>query len=405
MQFSINNIPFAVLDYQGQTIICSAYGDRAINLKVCAEAGIFNEGPLESVAKEVFAKDTLNAFMALGRGAWQNARKSLQSAIRKGSIPQGAWIHLDKAQYRLPCSIGDYTDFYASKEHATNVGTMFRGKDNALQPNWVHLPVGYHGRASSVVVSGTPIVRPAGQLKPPEGAPVFGLSTKLDFELEMAFIVGVGNELGRPIAIDKADEHIFGAVLMNDWSARDIQAWEYVPLGPFLGKSFGTTISPWIVTIDALKECGAVCDGPKLDAPVLPYLQQREPRAFSVDLSVRVNKQVVCRSNMKYLYWSLAQMLAHHTINGCNMRTGDLCGTGTISGPTADSLGSMLELSWNGTKSVVLDDGPRRFLEDYDEVLIAGSLGSLDADNYIDFGECIGTIHPNPISLYPHKDL
>ncbi|KFZ58120.1 Fumarylacetoacetase, partial [Podiceps cristatus] len=263
---------------------------------------------------------------------------------------------------------GDYTDFYSSRQHATNVGIMFRGKENALMPNWLHLPVGYHGRASSVVVSGTPI-----RNKPP----VFGACKRLDIELEMAFFVGPGNKYGEPVPISRAQEHIFGMVLMNDWSARDIQKWEYVPLGPFLSKSFGTTISPWVVTMEALMPF--VLPNPVQDPKPLPYLQDKEPYTFDIKLFVAIKGEgmstptTICRSNFKHMYWTMKQQLAHHSINGCNLRPGDLLASGTISGPEPESFGSMLELSWNGTKEIPLGSRQsRKFLQDGDEIILTG---------------------------------
>jgi fumarylacetoacetase len=286
--------------------------------------------------------------MALGRGAWREARRTLQELLSKNgsdflrsnlALQSKVLIPLSEVTNHLPAQIGDYTDFYASKEHATNVGTMFRGRENALNPNWVHIPVGYHGRASSVVVSGTPIKRPSGMtLDPVTKQPGFSVCKKLDIELEVAFFVGVGNELGDRIPIQNAEDHIFGMVVMNDWSARDIQQFEYVPLGPFLGKNFGTTISPWIVTLDALEEFR--CPLPVQDPSPSEYLLDKSSAKDAYDVALQVcikpegkEETVIANSNLKYLYWSFKQQLAHHSINGCNMRTGDLLGSGTISGP------------------------------------------------------------------------
>ncbi|KAK9674812.1 hypothetical protein K7432_016867 [Basidiobolus ranarum] len=272
---------------------------------------------------------------------------------------------------------------------------MFRGKENALMPNWTHLPVGYHGRASSVVVSGTDLVRPNGQRVATKGEPpVFGPSVRLDYELEMAFLVGTGNELGKPITINAAKDHIFGVVVMNDWSARDIQSWEYVPLGPFLGKNFGTTISPWVVSLEALEPF--LVDQPHQDPQPLPYLRDNEKAGYDINLEVQIKPRgtneyhTVTRSNLKYMYWSFKQQLAHHAVNGCNMRTGDLCGSGTISGPTEDSFGSLLELTWSGQKELDLGGVKRKFIEDGDEVLMTGFC---KGDGYtIGFGDCVGKI-------------
>uniref|UniRef100_A0ABI7ZPT5 Fumarylacetoacetase n=1 Tax=Felis catus TaxID=9685 RepID=A0ABI7ZPT5_FELCA len=293
---------------------------------------------------------------------------------------------------------GDYTDFYSSRQHATNMGIMFRGSENALVPNWLHLPVGYHGRASSVVVSGTPIRRPTGQMRPDDAKPpVFGPCKLLDMELEMAFFVGPGNNLGEPIPISRAHEHIFGMVLMNDWSARDIQKWEYVPLGPFLGKSFGTTISPWVVPMDALLPFAV--PNPEQDPKPLPYLRHDRPYTFDINLSVTLKGEgmsqaaTICRSNFKYMYWTMLQQLTHHSVNGCNLRPGDLLASGTISGPEPESFGSLLELSWRGTKAIDLGNGQtRKFLLDGDEVIITGHC---QGDGYrVGFGQCAGKVLP-----------
>ncbi|RKO82755.1 hypothetical protein BDK51DRAFT_24287 [Blyttiomyces helicus] len=287
--------------------------------------------------------------MSLGRPAWREARETLQTLLSatgpsvlrdNAALRASALVPLASVTYHLPATIGDYTDFYASKEHATNVGVMFRGKENALMPNWVHIPVGYHGRASSVVITGTPLKRPSGLiLDPVTKKPYYSACKKLDFELEVAFLVGTGNELGKPIPINKADEHIFGMVLMNDWSARDIQQFEYVPLGPFLGKNFGTTISPWIVTLDALESFRVAQPTP--DTIPADYLRGGDADAYDVSLQVLIKPDgaaaptPISTSNLKYMYWSFKQQLAHHSVNGCNMRTGDLCGSGTISGPVS----------------------------------------------------------------------
>ncbi|KAF9585139.1 hypothetical protein BGW38_003737 [Lunasporangiospora selenospora] len=349
---------------------------------------------------------TLNSFMSLGKPVWSATRLTIQKLLSASEatlrdnqeLRQRAFAPASSVKMHIPAEIGDYTDFYASKEHATNVGIMFRGKENALMPNWTHLPVGYHGRASSVVVSGTELHRPKGQRTVVKGeAPQFGNSLRMDCELEMAFLVGTGNKLGQSISIEKAKDHIFGVVLMNDWSARDIQAWEYVPLGPFLGKNFGTTVSAWVVTMDALEPFAV--DGPVQTPQPLPYLAEKSASAFDINLEIQLKPaesskySVISRSNLKYMYWSFTQQLAHHTVNGCNMRTGDLCGSGTISGPTEDSFGSLLELSWNGTKELQLEDGiTRKFLHDNDEMILTGWC---EKDGVrVGFGECHGKILP-----------
>jgi fumarylacetoacetase len=298
----------------------------------------------------------------------------------------------------LPADVGDYTDFYSSREHASNVGTMLRGPDKALMPNWLHLPVAYHGRASSVVVSGTDVRRPRGQYKPEaDPAPTFGPSRSLDFELEVAAFVGPGNELGRPVPLGEADEHLFGLVLLNDWSARDVQAWEYVPLGPFLAKNFATSISPWVVPLEALAPFRTA--GPVQDPEPLPYLRSTGERTYDIHLEVTLQSgrmaepQRVCASNFKYLYWDLRQQLAHHTVNGCNLRPGDLLASGTISGPEPGSYGSMLELTWRGTRPLALPGGEeRRFLQDGDRVTFTGWCQG--AGYRVGFGEVTGRVLP-----------
>uniref|UniRef100_A0A4W6D2T5 Fumarylacetoacetase n=1 Tax=Lates calcarifer TaxID=8187 RepID=A0A4W6D2T5_LATCA len=378
-----------------------AIGDQILDLSVIKS--LF-QGPVISKHKDVFDQPTLNAFMALGYEAWREARRTLQvllsaneSTLRDDvSLRSRAFVHQSAATMHLPADIGDYTDFYSSRDHATNVGIMFRGKENALMPNWLRLPVGYHGRASSVIVSGTPIRRPSGQTRPDQTKPpVFGPSKQLDIELEMAFFVGGGNQQGEPIPIQKAHEHIFGMVLMNDWSARDIQSWEYVPLGPFLGKNFGTTISPWVVPMEALLPFAE--PNPVQDPEPLPYLQHTDAYTFNINLFVSlkgtVHKVTVIRSTVMYMYWTMKQQLAHHTVNGCNIRPGDLLASGTISGPDPESFGSMLELSWRGSKSIDLGGGETRtFLKDGDEVTITGYC---QGDGYrVGFGPCMGTILP-----------
>uniref|UniRef100_A0A7N6AVN5 Fumarylacetoacetase n=1 Tax=Anabas testudineus TaxID=64144 RepID=A0A7N6AVN5_ANATE len=383
--FSYHNLPYGIFSTSDNPKhrIGVAIGDLILDLSVIKS---FFQGPVISKYQNVFDQPTLNAFMALGYEAWREARRTLQvllsateSTLRDDvSLQSRAFVHQSTATMHLPADIGDYTDFYSSRDHATNVGIMFRGKENALMPNWLRLPVGYHGRASSVVVSGTPIRRPSGQMRPEATKPpVFGPSKQLDIELEMAFFVGGGNTLGEPIPISKAHEHIFGMTLMNDWSARDIQAWEYVPLGPFLGKNFGTTISPWVVPMEALLPF--IEPNPIQDPEPLPYLQHHDAYTFNI--------------NLFYMYWTMKQQLAHHTVNGCNVRPGDLLASGTISGPDPESFGSMLELSWRGSKSINLGQGQTRtFLEDGDEVTITGYC---QGDGFrVGFGSCLGTILP-----------
>uniref|UniRef100_A0A8C8IPD1 Fumarylacetoacetase n=1 Tax=Oncorhynchus tshawytscha TaxID=74940 RepID=A0A8C8IPD1_ONCTS len=379
--FSYHNLPYGVFSTpeNPRHRIGVAIGDQILDLSVIKS--LFR-GPVLSNHQDVFDQPTLNAFMGLGYEAWREARRSLQQLLSANETTLRDDVSLRSRSastiMHLPAEIGDYTDFYSSRDHATNVGIMFRGKENALMPNWLRLPVGYHGRASSIVVSGTPIRRPSGQMRPDQSKPpVFGQSKQLDIELEMAFFVGGGNRLGEPIPIQRAHQHIFGMVLMNDWSARDIQAWEYVPLGPFLGKNFGTTISPWVVPMEALlpfAEPNTVQD-PK----PLPYLCHDDAFTFNINLFVSVKGEAmkeaatICKSNFKYMYWTMKQQLAHHTVNGCNVRPGDLLASGTISGPDPDSFGSMLELSWKGSKTVDLGEGETRtFLKDGDEVTLTG---------------------------------
>ncbi|CAG8528937.1 9804_t:CDS:10 [Ambispora gerdemannii] len=406
--FPLENLPYGVFSTANNQFprIGVAIGDQILDLPSITSLFEKHVPELKNPAS-VLSQPSLNLFMSLGKPVWQATRKFLQY-ILSADTPElrdnhelrlKAFTPQKDATLHLPATIGDYTDFYASKEHATNVGSMFRGKDNALMPNWVHLPVGYHGRASSIVLSGANIKRPNGQrLSAKDQPPVFGPSLKLDYELEMAFFVGVGNELGEPISIEQAKNHIFGIVLLNDWSARDIQSWEYVPLGPFLGKNFGTSISPWVVTLEALEPF--LVQGPQQVPPPLEYLQERGPSAYNINLEVKLKPsgsndyKTITRSNLKYMYWSITQQLAHHTINGCNTRPGDLCGTGTISGQTDDSLGSLLEITWNGQNEIEFEAGvKRKFIEDGDEVVLTGYCQG--DGHFIGFGECAGKILPN----------
>jgi fumarylacetoacetase len=403
--FPIQNLPYGVFVRNGgRPTIGVAIGDQILDLSVIARHGLFS-GPLLSNRSDVFRETSLNAFMSLGRPFWKEARATIQNLLSADvpilrdnhQLQADALIPQRAVQMVLPAHIGDYTDFYSSREHATNVGIMFRGVDNALQPNWLHLPVGYHGRSSSVVVSGTNIHRPKGQLKPTEdGPPAFGKCQLFDFELEMAFFVGPSNQLGHRIPIESAEDHIFGVVLMNDWSARDIQKWEYVPLGPFCGKNLGTSISPWIVTLEALEPFRVA--GPIQNPEPLPYLKSNKPGSFDIQLEVELQTAkggpfTISKSNHRYLYWTMAQQLTHHTVTGCNMQPGDLCGSGTISGPTDDSYGSMLEICWKGTKPKELPNGEvRKFLLDYDTVIMKGYCQG--PDYRIGFGSCVGQVLP-----------
>ncbi|KAM4748576.1 fumarylacetoacetase [Rhinophrynus dorsalis] len=403
--FPIQNLPYGIFSTQDEPRhrIGVAIGDQILDLSVISH--LFT-GPFMSGNQDVLKQPVLNNFMALGHNAWRETRQVLQRLLSSSEpllrdnqeLRARAFVPQSKASLHLPANIGDYTDFYSSKDHATNVGIMFRGKDNALMPNWLHLPVGYHGRASSVVVSGTPVRRPNGQTRPSDDKPpIFGACKLLDFELEMAFFVGPGNPLGKPIPIHKADEHIFGMVLMNDWSARDIQKWEYVPLGPFLSKNFATTISPWVVPMEALMPF--VLPNPVQDPLPLPYLQDDMNYTFDINLGVSLKGEEIkepvsiCRSNFKHIYWTMKQQLAHHTVTGCNLQPGDLLGSGTISGPDPGSFGSMLELSWRGSKPIDLGAGQTRtFLKDGDTVVLTGYC---QGEGYrVGFGHCSGTVLP-----------
>jgi len=371
--FSIHNIPFGIFSMGGsQAHVGVAIGEYILDLFVLSQNAYF-----ESIDKEVFAQDSLNKFISLGKEVTSKVRKDVQKWLNDESQPlseiENAFVLQSDAKMHLPLEIGDYTDFYSSIEHATNVGKMFRDPENALLPNWKHLPVGYHGRSSSIIPGGENIHRPMGQTLPKgESNPVFGPSRLLDFELETAFIIGKNSKLGDRVDIMDAEDYIFGLVLFNDWSARDIQKWEYVPLGPFLGKSFASSISPWIVTMEALEPFRV--EGPNQNPEVLDYLKYEGKKNYDINLEVALapdnsGKTVVCRSNFKYMYWNMCQQLTHHTVNGCNVRVGDMMGSGTLSGPDESSLGSMLEISWAGSRSVEMKDGSeRKFLLDGDTV-------------------------------------
>jgi fumarylacetoacetase len=374
--FTIHNLPLGIFSINGGSKKAGvAIGDQIIDLAALQKSGAFDGLKLPA---GIFEKDVLNEFISLGRPVWRSLRTKLQELIKENSNHLlGSLVAQSAATMHMPVHVGDYTDFYSSKEHATNVGIMFRGKDNALMPNWKHIPVGYHGRSSSIIVSGEPFHRPKGQVVPKDSeTPIFSETKLLDIELEMAFITGKSTRLGETVTTANAEEHIFGMVLFNDWSARDIQKWEYVPLGPFLGKSFASSISPWIVTLDALEPFKV--DAPKQDPEVLPYLKYEGKKAYDIQLEVYLKpqggeEQLISASNHKYLYWTIVQQLAHQTINGCNINVGDLYGSGTISGPTKDSYGSLLELTWRGENPIKLKDGSeRKFLQDYDTISIRG---------------------------------
>jgi fumarylacetoacetase len=401
--FPIQNLPYGVFTRRNDNRphVGVAIGDQVLDLTVLEERGMLN---LPASAGSVFAGGSLNTFLALGRTTWSAARATISRLLRADepklrdntALRASALVSQAEATMHMPAEVGDYTDFYSSREHATNVGTMLRGADKALMPNWLHLPVAYHGRSSSLVVSGTNVRRPKGQFKPDTApAPLFGPTRALDFELETGVVVGPGNALGQPIPVGEAEDHLFGMVLVNDWSARDIQTWEYVPLGPFLAKNFATSVSPWIVPLEALEPFRTA--GPAQDPEPLPYLRQSGPHAFDIRLEARLQTaamdrpHTICVTNFKHLYWSMAQQLAHHTVNGCNLRPGDLLASGTVSGPTPDSLGCLLELTWRGARPLTLPSGEQRtFLQDSDRLTLTGWC---QGNGYrVGFGEVTGKI-------------
>ncbi|MBP8823544.1 MAG: fumarylacetoacetase [Flavobacteriales bacterium] len=401
--FPLQNIPFGIGGSSHHPPRpCTRIGDLVIDLHMLHAAGLLEGLSLDPAA---FSAPVLNPLMAHGKAGIRALRQRLIRIFREDHGLTDEALHAAKSALQpaeavamhLPVAIGDYTDFYSSREHATNVGTMFRGPENALMPNWLHLPVGYHGRASSIVVSGTPIRRPMGQMRPQaDEPPVFGASKQLDIELETAFITFEGKPLGERISTAEAEDHIFGMVLFNDWSARDIQSWEYVPLGPFLGKNFGSSMSPWVVTLEALEPFRT--NGPAQQPGPLPYLRTQGPHSFDIALNATLIPEdgvetVICTTNFRHLYWSMPQQLAHHTVNGCNVRAGDVMASGTISGPAPGSFGSLLELTWRGTKPLTLQDGgTRKFLEDGDTVVIRGQCEKNGLR--IGFGEVRGQVLP-----------
>ena len=381
--FPIQNIPFGVfLTKEDVITIGTRIGDCAIDMGALQQLDYF-EGI--ELTDDMFMQDTLNDFISFGKKTWRLVRNRLTDLFDENNPKlrdnkehrDFVIFNISDIEMLLPVQIGDYTDFYSSKEHATNVGKMFRDPANALLPNWLHIPVGYHGRSSTIVPSGIPVHRPMGQTLPNgETTPVFGPSRLVDFELETAFITTDANIMGENIPINEAEDYIFGMVLLNDWSARDIQKWEYVPLGPFLAKNFASSISPWIVTMDALEAFRV--KGPKQEPTPLPYLQQKGKHAYDINLEIYIepenaNPTLVSKSNFKYMYWSMCQQLTHHTSNGCRVNSGDMMGSGTISGPTEDSYGSMLELTWSGQKPIKMSDGSeRKFINDNDTVIMKG---------------------------------
>ncbi|MEV7398660.1 fumarylacetoacetase [Aeromicrobium sp. NPDC092404] len=377
--FGLDHLPYGVVTHQGRRIVAARFEDTVVDLAALAASAPSGVDP------SVLAGPDLGPLLAAGPRVWADVRSWLQETLAGSSAGR---IPLDEVEVRMPFAVADYVDFYASLHHASNVGRIFRPDAEPLLPNWRHLPVGYHGRAGTVVPSGTPIVRPQGQRRPgPDGQPAFGPSQALDIEAELGFVVGVPSTMGQAVKADAFADHVFGVTLLNDWSARDIQAWEYVPLGPFLGKSFATSISPWITPLAALTDVRAPLPGQ--DPEPLDYLRVAEPAGYAIDLEVVVNGSVVSRPPYASMYWSPAQMLAHLTVNGASLRTGDLYGSGTISGPEVGQRGSLLELSWGGTEPFTLDDGSTRtYLQDGDTVIIRATAGS------ITLGEVEGTIHP-----------
>ena len=381
--FPIQNIPFGVfLTKENIVTVGTRIGDYAIDLGALQQLNYF-EGI--ELTDDVFMQDTLNDFISDGKKTWRLIRNRIADIfdINNNKLKENkkhrdiVIFNMQDVEMQLPVFIGDYTDFFSSKEHATNTGTMFRDPENALLPNWLHIPVGYHGRSSTIVPSGIPVHRPNGQILPiGETQPIFTPSKAVDFELETAFITTDANIMGENIPIDEAEDYIFGMVLLNDWSARDIQKWEYVPLGPFLAKNFASSISPWIVTMDALEAFRVA--SPKQDPMPLKYLQQKGNHAFDINLEVAIQPEnaeslIISKSNFKYMYWTMNQQLAHHTSNGCRVNSGDMMGSGTISGPTPDSYGSMLELSWGGKNPIKMSDGTeRKFINDGDTVIMKG---------------------------------
>ena len=377
--FSIHNIPFGIFSTKdSKKRVGTAIGDMILDLKLSSDLGVFDNLNFDF---NVFENEHLNDFISLGKSITNNVRLIIQKELSDSSSvlknQSNLLIKQTDTEMHLPLKIGDYTDFYSSIEHATNIGSMFRDPSNPLLPNWKHIPVGYHGRASSIIVSGIDIYRPKGQvLLPDKKTPSFQLSSRVDFELEMGFIIGKNSNLGESISTSEAEGYIFGKVLFNDWSARDIQKWEYVPLGPFLGKSFASSMSPWVVTLEALDLFRI--DGPEQNPKVLPYLQYKGLKNYDINLEVTIEpdnskESIVSSSNFKYMYWNMSQQLAHHTINGCNLNIGDLMASGTISGKDKGSYGSMLELSWGGKKPVILGDGNSRvFINDNDTVIMRG---------------------------------
>ncbi len=406
-EFSINNIPFGIFSVgNGKKRVGTIIGDQVIDLFELAQLGVFDD---LKIKKNIFRNDFLNDFIALGKIKTNAVREKIQNFFLERSTSNRSisntnisnekfFFHSSKIQMHLPIKVGDYTDFYSSEQHATHVGAMFRDKNNALLPNWKHLPVAYHGRASSIFVSGTNFYRPKGQMLSGKGdaTPIFQATQKLDFELELATVIGKQNENGEKININEADDYVFGFLLFNDWSARDIQSWEYAPLGPFLGKNFFSSVSPWIITAETLAPFRM--EAPMQSPAVLPYLNEKNRHTYDIQLEVFLETKTgavhkLCTSNFKYLYWTVAQQIAHHTVNGCNLNVGDILASGTISGDTPESFGSFLELSENGKNPIIFQDGTTRcFIEDGDTIIIKGFAEKNGAR--IGFGEIRNTCLP-----------
>ena len=404
--FPLENIPFGAFTNpnSGKTVCCTRIGDLVIDLSAVEKNGLL-DGPLFTSLghQEVFSHSHLNEFMSLSKEHWHEARVTLQQLFAHDSVKMNqqllsevSFAH-DKVQMQMPVFIRDYTDFYSSRQHAYNVGVMFRGPENALQPNWLHLPVGYHGRASSIVLTGHEVRRPKGQASADQKTPNFTECKRLDFELEVGAFVGKSNKLGQPVKVSEAPDHIFGFCLLNDWSARDLQAWEYVPLGPFNAKNFASTISPWVVTAEALAPFKVKLAAQ--DPTPLNYLKDENNFSYDVELEVHLKPNsseetfMISKSNFRYMYWSTNQQLVHHTVTGCNLNVGDLLGSGTISGPEKSEYGSLLELSWGGKEPLQLPNGETRtFLQDGDTLTLKGVC---KGNGYtIGFGECSGKILP-----------
>jgi len=397
--FPIQNLPYGIFSTSQKTPRMGvAIGDKILDLYELAAHQLIDLNP------EIANQNSINSFMALGKEKTNAIRLQIASLLEMGndvltnhSHNADFFVEMNQAKLHLPIKIGDYTDFYSSRQHATNVGIMFRDPANALLPNWLHIPVGYHGRASSIVVSGTPFHRPKGQIKPVESEPpIYSESKRMDFELEVGFVVGQATELGQTVSTKDAEKYIFGLFLFNDLSARDIQQWEYVPLGPFLGKNFASVASPWVVPIEALDAFRVA--GEDQNPKVLPYLEFEGAKNYNIELEVAIapenqEETVICRSNFKYMYWNMCQQLAHHTVNGCNLNVGDVMASGTISGPEPHEFGSMLELAWKGTKPIVLEDGSERvFLKDNDTCIMRG-FAQKDGIT-IGFGDCTTKVLP-----------